>query len=279
MSHPVHTRARRFVAPVALAGAIAAGAFAVTPAAFASHVSSVGWHVHRADVALQAVASAAAAGNVSIPLSEMTAQLGVAANISAKLAAHVRTPDASQIAASALTLVAREEAKAEVKLTAELSAVATAEKAAVAEAAIKVAQSRELGLSVLAQLASQVRVRAHAQAQVIANEVVALSSVGQSLLATLVNALEPRSIDCPSVSVLTQLAASETASVRADLTRAEGIISLLGNSLSASVSQLASVTAKQIGHVNLQLQADANCQLTNSNHPGGSSRRGASTTS
>jgi hypothetical protein len=105
---------------------------------------------------------------------------------------------------------------------------------------------------------------------VIANEVAALSSAGQSLLATLVNALEPGSIDCPSVSVLTRLAASETASVRADLTRAEAIISLLGGSVSASVSQLASVTAEQIGHVNVQLQADADCQITHPEHPGGS---------
>jgi hypothetical protein len=191
---------------------------------------------------------------VSVPLSELTSQLGVAANISAKLAVHARTPHAEQIAASALKLVAREETKAEVKLTAELSAAASAEQAAIAKAATTIDHDRELALGALAHLATQARAEAHAGAQVIANEVATLSSAGKSVLVKLISELQPGSINCPSVGVLSDLAASETASVQADVTRVQGLLSILGGSLSADVSQLATVTASQ-------LQANV-CQVT-----------------
>jgi hypothetical protein len=262
MSYQVHTRGRRIAAPVALAGALAASAFALTPAAFASHHSSVSSNVHRADLALRTVTSAAAPGNVSVPLSALLGDLGAATKLSTNLAVHASTPHAEQLAASALTLLAREQTKAEVKLTATLATATGVEQAAIAHAASTVAEGRELALSALARLATQARAEAHAGAHAIATELATVSTAGQGVLAKLLTELQPGTANCPSDTPLAQLASTETAAAQADVTRVEGIVSLLGDGLSADVSQLALVTAKQADQIDVQLKAAANCPAT-----------------
>lgn len=143
------------IGPVILAATMTATGLAAAPGAMAKPVSPIApvrVHVHKADVALHAVASAAARGKVTIPLSVLTSQLGVAANLSATLAVNADTPNLERVASSALNLVASEEAKARALLGAELSAVSKVQADAVLRADLAVTQGEQLALSGITQL-------------------------------------------------------------------------------------------------------------------------------
>jgi hypothetical protein len=251
---------RKMFAPMAVAGVVGAAAFGATPAASASTTPGVRANVHRANIALRGIASASTRGDVSLPLGELTAELRVAAKIGARLAVKAHTPSAEASAASALKLVAGTAARAELALTGDVSTVAEADQSALVQAEIKVAQDREFALSALAHLAASAHASAQAEARVIVNDVATLSADGEALLAKLVSEVEPGSGACPASAVFAQLAASEATSVQADLARLDGMVSLLGGAVSADISELASVTAQQIGELNVEVLSGVNCQ-------------------
>src|SRR4030081_2785715 len=82
MSNAVLSYPRIRVARFAVAAAVGVGGLACASAAQASSAPGVDAHVHQADVALRAFASASASasgsGKLDIPLSKVTAQLGIA---------------------------------------------------------------------------------------------------------------------------------------------------------------------------------------------------------
>jgi hypothetical protein len=256
---PIYTRVRSLSAPVALISALA-----LAPVANASPVAKVRSHVRSADIALHSVSSAAASGNVDVPLGTLTSQLGAAARISANLAVHANTQGAEQTAAAALAMVAREEAKAEMKLTAEASAVSGAEQSEVANAAITVAQTREAGLGVLGHLAAQAKSKAKVEAHVLANELATLTTDGKALLINLSDVLGKIdanvSSDTSSSGDVAQLAATETADVKVDLGRVEGLVSLLESGVRTDMSALTKLTSEVEGQIQGATTADSGCQ-------------------
>jgi hypothetical protein len=255
----MHTRAQKIITPIALAGALGSGLAAVTPAALAApNADVVGVHVHRADLALRAVSSAAATGRLSIPLSELSSQMSTAAKISASLSLHAQTPNAVQVADAALKTVAREEIKAEHKLTAEASAVANVEQSAIAESEVKLDQGRELALHALGNLAIQAKKTAHAEAHVVAGDLAKLTAQGELALVQLTGVVHEVSAgsDCASSGDLVDLAATETANVRNDLVRVAGVASLLGSAAEADISSLADATASLKSELHVGISPD-----------------------
>jgi hypothetical protein len=286
MSYPNHISSRRIAARFALVGAICAGSFIVAPAAMASPasrakaISGVRAHVHRADVALQMVSSAAASGSISVPLSQLTSQLGVAAHLSAELSVQAHTPNVAKLAAGALKLVANEEAKAEATLNALSAAVSGAEQMALVKADAQVTQGQELTLSVLAKLSIETKV----QAKAIADQVAALAGQVHDLLSTVVGQVTSVSSGCLSANVVAQLVSTETASVQSDVARTISSLPLIGSVLDAGGSLLATLSADETAQIEAQVQADVNCQPSSdgdgSGTSGGSgSTAGSSTTS
>jgi hypothetical protein len=277
MSHPVHsygrisTRIRRIAGPLVLASTLGAGAFGATPAAFASPVSSVRSHTRCADVALHAVTSAAAKGNVSVALGTLTSQLDAAAKISAKLAVHAQTPSAEQVAAGALKIVAREEAKAEMQLTAAAATVASTKQSAIVHAAVSVADARELALSSLAKLAAQANAGGRVSAHVLAKELATLTADGKGLLENLAGVVAKidGSVSANvSPSAIAELAATETADVSIDLGRIESLVSLLSGRVRAEISALSDTTAQLAGQIDGQAATVCGCQPASSSSVG-----------
>lgn len=275
MSHPVRINPRSKVARLALTGALGAASLAITPAALASPASGVRLDVKRADVALHAVASAAASGRVSAPISVLTGELGGAAKLSVKLAVHAKSPSAVRIAAQALSLVAAEEAKAQGVLNAELSAVSGAASTAVVKADLEVTQGEELALSVTARLASA----SSAAVKTITDELATLSGQATGLLGQLVVDTTPDTISCPSASAFAKLVASDAASMQTEVPGVGATISAISGLLNAGGSLLANVTADEAVQVDAQVQADVTCQPDSGGDTGSGSASGAASAS
>jgi len=255
---PFSTRVRRFAGPVVLAGAISAGAFAA-PAAIASPISSVRAHVHAADLALHAVAKAKIGGDLSVPLTALTNQLGAAANITVKLAVTAHTPSVEQLAGAALGLVANEETKAEQLLTSVTSTVSAGQQVAVATADQTIADARSAGLKVLAKLTMSAQVNAHAVARLLTKQLATLTAAGKGLLISLSDAVQNISGSVVSAipSVISSLATTVTADVHADLGNVSGVVSTVGGTVPATISTLQNLTAQILGGGSVP--ADSGC--------------------
>jgi hypothetical protein len=258
MTQSYHSRSRVAAARLAVAGALCAGSLAAAPSALASPTSSVSSHVHRADVALSAVASTTASGQVSLSLAQLTAQLGAAAKVSADLAVHAHTPKLRTIAVSALKLVAGEEARANATLKSVTSEVSGAAQAVAVKAEIEITHGLELSVNGLARLAADARAKAH----VGTGEVAQLASDAQGLLAKLAVETTPEVNGCPSAStfadVAARAAASEEAKVRAALSSP-----VIGDVVNAGGSLFATVTADEVAKVKAQALVAVSCPATN----------------
>jgi hypothetical protein len=216
---------------------------------------------------------ATAAGHVNVPLAVMNGQLSIAAKLSTKLALNAHTPNAEQLAGYALGLVAREEAKAEVTLTADLSSVTGVAQSAIADAEVTAANARELALSTLAKLTAQANVSAQVEAHALATELTSLSRAGGSVLSgvgELVGKIGADATACSSSSPIAQLDATATLDAKADLGRITGVVSALGGVAGMSVSQLTAVAGNLAADINAHARIHAACDTTTGDAPGSS---------
>ena len=265
MSHPRLKHPRTRLARFAVAAAVGVCGLMSAPAALASPTHSISSQVHQADVALHTAASASASANVAVPVSRFTAQLGIAAKLSAELAARAHTPKAELAARAALNLVAGEEAKAQALLNGSVSAAASAKTAALVKADLQVTEAHQVALGELAQL--HVTTRAHADA--LLNAAAGLKVDASSLLGKLVVDTTSDTGNCPP-AVYAQLAAKESANVEARIAAKAAV--KIANTIDAGGSLLAKVTADEAAQVRALLTADlaAQAQLGGSSSAGGS---------
>ena len=256
MSDAVLGYPRRRLARFALVAVLGIGCLAGAPAALASPTSAIGLHVQRADVALQAAASASASGstNIAVPLSKVTEQLGVAAKLGVRLGVHARTPKTEGAAKSALNLIAGEEAKAQAVLNAGVSAAGATQSATVVKADLAVTEGHALTLDELARVHGTARIRANALLRAVAN----LKVKAGSLLAKLVLDTVPNTVGCPSATAFAQLATKESSDIAATLNA--DVAGGLANVIDAGGSLLASLTADQAAQARARVNADLGCQ-------------------
>lgn len=267
MSNPILRQPRMRLGRFAAAAVVCAGGLATAPAALAQPVSMIDSQVHRADLALHATASAtaSASANVAVPLSRVAVSLGSAAKLSAELAAHARTPSTAQVASSELNLVAKEEAKAQALLKAQVSAATQAKTDALVKADLQVTEAHQLALDELAQLQGTTRARADA----LLNAAATLKAQASSLLGKLVVDTTPDTGGSPP-AVFAQLAAKESAKLEASIT--PDAATAVADTIDAGGSLLAAVTSDQVAQVLARVNADlaAQAQVNGSSSEGGS---------
>jgi hypothetical protein len=251
---------RRLVPGLAVAATVTAAGLSAVPAASAkpvSPLSPIKMHVHHADVALHAVVKAAAKGKVTIPLSLLNSQLSIAANLSADLAVDADTPKLESIAASALNLVAGEEAKVKDLLTAELSTLPKVEVNAVLRADLAATQGEELALSDITHL----QIEAKGVVARLKVKISGLANTATSLLTNLLGQLLPSSIGCPSVGGSGQINVSgKPVDVQSLLNPVGLSIPVVGDILDAGTSLVSGLVSQEVAHAKVQLQAQAGCQ-------------------
>jgi hypothetical protein len=254
MSHysrrPISTRVRTLVGPVVLAGALGAGAVAA-PAALASPAQSVRSHVHAADVALHAVATATINTDLSVPLETLINQIGAASKLGVNLSVGATTAGAEQLAGTTLALVVKEETKAEEILNAATATVTGVEQGAVATADETIAAAREAGLAALAQLTATAKATTHQVEKLLTNELNTLTAAGKGLLVSLSDAVQQvsGSVVAAVPTVVSHLAATVTGDVNADLGRDTGVVSEVGGMIPSTVTALQGLTAQILGGV------------------------------
>jgi hypothetical protein len=209
-------------------------------------------HVQRANVALRAAASASASGstNITVPLSKVTEQLGIAAKLGVRLAVHARTPKTQSAGNSALNLIAGEEAQAQALLNAGVSATG----ASIVKADLAVTEGHALTLEELARLHGTTRVHANALLRTVAN----LKLKAGSLLGKLVLDTMPDTVGCPSAAVFAQFATKESSDIAGTLTA--DVAGGLANAIDAGGSLLASLTSDQAAQARARVNADLGCQ-------------------
>ena len=243
----LHSSRTRFVWSAAVA---AVGGLACAATAQASPASSAAAHVRRADVALHAVASASAGADVHAALTKLTAQLGAAAELSAQLAEHPRTPQAARDAGAALSLLAREETKADALLGVRVAARAQADRDAIVKADLQVTEALQLALEARARLSGT------ANASFL-DDAATLRAKASGLLAKLVVATTPGATRCSSPAVVAQLAANASADVVASVL-ADADATIAGT-INAGGSLLATVTAQQLAELRARVIAQLGC--------------------
>lgn len=261
MFNPVRSTTRRIAARVAVAGIVGVGGLFAAPAAFASPYSSVALHVHSADVALRAMARAALHGSVAAELPNATAQLGIAARISTKVAIHASTPHVEVKARNAINLVLHEEAKAEGVIGSDAAAAAGAEKTALLKAKVEVTQGQIVALRVLSKLS----IESQDEESNIEAKIQGLSVAAKGALVKLVAKVTPNDIGCPSEAAFRFVVASDVPSdVQANLDPVDVTGSLLGAVVDAHGSLLGSLVADETSETAVRVHASVGCEPTDS---------------
>jgi hypothetical protein len=244
------------LARFALAGALSAGLMVAVPAAQADTLSTVRTHVHRADTALAKVVAAAPSGSVSGPLASLEAAINAAGVNAANLYKHAHTASVRVNAAAAMDKVAAQENRDAAALTPIIGQLTGAAQSEVAAAVAAVTQGREQALSLVSALVPKLPAVSRSA---VAGTVASLSDSGVGQVGQLLGTISPNSIACTALNTVGQVVATVVASVQSDLTRVQGLLSMLpvggGTQFSSIISGLPSQLTSLVG----MLQSAFNC--------------------
>ncbi|HWH10279.1 MAG TPA: hypothetical protein VG165_04065 [Solirubrobacteraceae bacterium] len=259
MSHPVPNQARgrrgrlaRFV----LTGALSAGLMVAVPAAQADTLSTVRTHVHRADTALAKVLAAAQTGSVSGPLSSLEAAINAAGVNAANLYKHAHTASVRVNAAAAMDKVAAQENRDAAALTPMIGQLTGTPQSQVASVVAAVTQGREEALSLVSALIPKLPVVSRTA---VAGTVASLSDSGTGQVGQLVGSISPNSIACTALNAVGQVVATVVASVQSDLSRVQGLASMLPAGGTSQFSSIISGLPGELTSLVGTLQTAFNC--------------------
>jgi hypothetical protein len=254
---PARRRERPRFGRLALAGAIAAGALAVVPAAHAADsLVSVRSHVHSADAALHKVVAAASTGSVSAPLAALEAHLQAAGVSSAKLYKHAHTPAVRVKAAAALTKIAAQENRDAQILTPLVGQLSGPNQADLASFIAGITQGREQALTLVTSLLGQLPAGVQTS---VAGIVAQLSGAGTGQVGQLAGAISPGSVACPAIDAVSQVVASVLASVQADLGRFQSLLSFLPAAAQTQLQTVVGGLPDQLNSLVASLKQAFNC--------------------